>query len=168
MVTATYEPYGASLIVTLSGPADELARRVNTLCNWGFFSEPPDDYREGEDTSVIIPMVKESVMRATRAIAQAEMADTPDLCQAFKHTPGGFDCVTDQVAQAVFHRDFTRAKLSELADEQSADLPDYQIPARDNSATLQGAKRRVMDLFQRARAGRQDAPHVMNREGREV
>ncbi len=51
-ITGTIAPYGATIIITLSGPPKYLATLVNRLANYGAVHTVDEDYKEGVDHTV--------------------------------------------------------------------------------------------------------------------
>ena len=142
-IKKTFEVWGATYIVTLTGEPEALARTVNTYANFGMFEAPPADYSEKHNT-VTISMVQKNVKRGLQALAEFQLAQDKEACAAMKGQMGHVfkTKATDLAREMWMEFERTSGKLVEMEGERA--LFDYEVPASENFPGMKAKGRKLL------------------------
>lgn len=150
-MTKTYFAFGAQLILTLKGAADELEIFINRLVNFGAMSSDAlDDYKEGVDTVAKFNVTRTHFERALKGWSEFELImEQSKLPRESRLRGEAFDTVAKARAEA------KRAEFTWNTDKADAakreDVREYVIPRKEDSEWLRRTGKKILAALSKSR-----------------
>lgn len=145
----TYTPFGAQMIITITGTPDEVQRKVNLFASYGMYKEDAIDpaYKPGESCAATVRSTPAKVKAALQAMAEVKLAKRRLFCQRLKGKPGSvFKEYAKRHATKLF-KQFQKVNEGEIKERELSMEHYYDVTSESNPEWMRKIGKKLLGIY---------------------